>query len=1545
MRKIKLFLSMLMLIAFSVGNVWATDFTLSSAAEVTKDGITVTFAKGNGNNAPAWYSAGLRLYGSNTITIACDKDITEVTFNWEKQGSKAFASVTASVGDYTHPTQAGEGTWSGTSKSITFTLGSSGQLQLNTFSVTTASGGTPTCATPTFDPEDGEKFDESIDVEINAEDGATIYYTTDGNAPTTSSSVYSTALHFTETTTLKAMAVKAGSNNSAVATATYKKMVTVPGYAIDFESELDAYVDWEFSNIGIRTSTITAHGGTYYGSNVNGNGNATATAAIKTKAKVATPGVLTFYISKESNNTTASSWKAQVSADGSEWTDVETFDAKSMSKGAWNECTADLSEYSNVYVRINYSGSNAIRAIDDIELAEAAAVAKPTISGETPFLISTTVTLAQAGADHIYYTTNGNEPTTSSTEYTVPFELNATATVKAIAVKGSSESAVAEKTFTKATVLTVAEAIAAIPNKDDVVNNQYVAGIVCTEAPSLLSGGKLTYYISADGSETNKLQIYKGKNLNNSEFSSVSDLAIGDRVIVFGQLKNYNNSPEMNDGNYLVSKEGPAVAAPVFTPNGGGFMGETDVTITCATAGNAIYYTLDGSAPSKLSTLYEGAIHLNATTTITAIAYVDEEHSIVVAKTFTLTAPMTVAEALAALDSEDPINNVAVAGIISTAPTANPSSGKLTYFISDDGSASDELEVFLGFGLNGASFSNKTDLQVGDEVTVFGNLTIFNSTTKEFASGSRLLAFNRPEVAVTGIDLTESTAEVEVGKTVTLHASVVPANATNKTIVWSVQSGNDKAEVDANGVVTGIAAGEAVIRAASDENASIYKECTVTVTEPAPLSPWASVYTSNVTLSTEGGTSASAAKIKFYGEEGDGYDAIKAGTGSAQGAVVVNVPAGATALHFHAYSWYNETVELTVTAPTGVTVTPSEAIAINKNSGISGSSSTYTLAEGSDPKTDAYYAVSLSGNTEPVALTISATSGKRFVLFGVNQEGGVLPVLESIEIKGDLTTKTGYKAGDALDLEGLTVEATYSLGGVAQTPVDITNDPELALTYDPLVENQTEVTITATYKGQTDDITINDLVVTSADPKIYVSTLNVNFASVEVGESVPAAKTVTVNLTNIASVTATLGGTNPEAFSISKTEGVVDGDEITISILANTDAAASYSATLTISDGEEGADDKTINLSFAVTEPVVEDDVTGTWTLVTNATTLAAGKKVIIAQYVEADGAINTMAGQASNNRSVIASTVAGTTLTPAVGTKVMTLADAGEGNFYLKTSDGEYLYNASTSSKSYLRTKAEEENVSWTIAVDAEGVATITSVENTNRTKMRYNPNNSGSPLFNCYASGQEDIALYMLEEDAPEPTADYTRSGLTVGNYATICLPNGGTISGATLFDLDYYDGANTLYLLEVNGNAMVAGRPYVFLPSATTIEVFYTDNANEDAGSYRGLVGSYSVETVTANVGNYILYQNAYYLVNSQARVGANRAYIHMADVPTAPQQQQGAPRRRVAMSVHGEQVATGIDALNASDAPVKVLINGQLFIIRGEKMFDAKGQLVK
>ena len=112
----------------------ATKITLSSAKAVSNLDLTITFAKGSGSTAPTWYPAGLRLYAKNTITVKSnEKKITNFTFDWEKQGSKAFASATANVGDYSHPTAAGQGIWIGSSDSITFTLGS-GQLQLNTLS-------------------------------------------------------------------------------------------------------------------------------------------------------------------------------------------------------------------------------------------------------------------------------------------------------------------------------------------------------------------------------------------------------------------------------------------------------------------------------------------------------------------------------------------------------------------------------------------------------------------------------------------------------------------------------------------------------------------------------------------------------------------------------------------------------------------------------------------------------------------------------------------------------------------------------------------------------------------------------------------------------------------------------------------------------------------------------------------------------------------------------------------------------------------------------------------------------------------------------------------------------------------------------------------------------------------------------------------------------------------------------------------------------------------------------------------------------------------
>lgn len=76
-------------------------------------------------------------------------------------------------------------------------------------------------------------------------------------------------------------------------------------------------------------------------------------------------------------------------------------------------------------------------------------VEKPVIAGDTPFVSSTEVTITAAEGASIYYTNDGSTPTAGSTAYSEALTLEATTTIKAIAVKGGITSDVASKTFTK----------------------------------------------------------------------------------------------------------------------------------------------------------------------------------------------------------------------------------------------------------------------------------------------------------------------------------------------------------------------------------------------------------------------------------------------------------------------------------------------------------------------------------------------------------------------------------------------------------------------------------------------------------------------------------------------------------------------------------------------------------------------------------------------------------------------------------------------------------------------------------------------------------------------------------------------------------------------------------------------------------------------------------------------------------------------------------------------------------------------------------------
>lgn len=115
-------------------------------------------------------------------------------------------------------------------------------------------GETPTCAAPTIIGTDN--FTTSSEITITSFEGAAIYYTTDGTIPTTSSTLYEDSFVITSTTTVKAIAVKDGYNNSTVASKKFTK--DAPTVTLSFSG------DTTFTTSTTVTITATPSDATIY---------------------------------------------------------------------------------------------------------------------------------------------------------------------------------------------------------------------------------------------------------------------------------------------------------------------------------------------------------------------------------------------------------------------------------------------------------------------------------------------------------------------------------------------------------------------------------------------------------------------------------------------------------------------------------------------------------------------------------------------------------------------------------------------------------------------------------------------------------------------------------------------------------------------------------------------------------------------------------------------------------------------------------------------------------------------------------------------------------------------------------------------------------------------------------------------------------------------------------------------------------------------------------------------------------------------------------
>jgi len=225
----------------------------------------------------------------------------------------------------------------------------------------------------------------------------------------------------------------------------------------------------------------------------------------------------------------------------------------------------------------------------------------------------------------------------------------------------------------------------------------------------------------------------------------------------------------------------PKLDAPTFPVAEGVFYESTDITISAAD-GASIYYTTDGTTPSSTNgTLYEGAITLNAYGTYNfkavAIQAGHEDSEVAEATYYFGQTFASVSDLYSYLEANSltSMNNVKVTGLVSRITAAwDAQKGYLTYYISDNGVAENDLQMYRGAG-EGASA-----LAVGDQVTVTGNYTLFQSTTHEFGAGNTIVARTAATVASVEIGGAASKTVYSLQDNVFSHAGLT-ATATYNT--------------------------------------------------------------------------------------------------------------------------------------------------------------------------------------------------------------------------------------------------------------------------------------------------------------------------------------------------------------------------------------------------------------------------------------------------------------------------------------------------------------------------------------------------------------------------------------------------------------------------------------------------------------------------------------------------------------------------------------------------------------------------------------------
>lgn len=144
---------------------------------------------------------------------------------------------------------------------------------------------------------------------------------------------------------------------------------------------------------------------------------------------------------------------------------------------------------------------------------------------------------------------------------------------------------------TPETAYDIAKAKELIDAGEGLSTEVYVKGIVTSVGQYSDKYKSLTYNISDDGEATNELKVYSGKYLEGADFTSANQIKVGDKVIVKGKLKKFNDTYEIDMNSKIYSLNGVTT-------------GINNIT-TDATLDNAPAFNLAGQ---KVGKAYKGVV-------------------------------------------------------------------------------------------------------------------------------------------------------------------------------------------------------------------------------------------------------------------------------------------------------------------------------------------------------------------------------------------------------------------------------------------------------------------------------------------------------------------------------------------------------------------------------------------------------------------------------------------------------------------------------------------------------------------------------------------------------------------------------------------------------------------------------------------------------------------------------------------------------------------------------------------------------------------------